>query len=284
MSGRSSAMSGSSSGSSALKPAPLDTPPAPVDVAMVDAAPANDAPPHEPLPSTLHRLPPELRERIYEHALRSHTTIWWPPATPSLSGIATQLLTTSRTIYHEAAPVLYATNRLMFTHPSDANMFAHIFSLEYARLVTSVCLRIRDRDVRLWSAYLSSTSPSRSLAADFPRLKSLWVFYRSNFWSPRAIDIIESFYRWCDDPALREICLNLEERVPADVNIKLVCVHRVPREHINTLTHNLPNEFQVNKGGSGEARTAFRPYDPRMEKSIMVALELTPVEPIMIYN
>lgn len=280
-------MSSSASSSPSLKPATLDTPPPPpVDIAMADAAPANDAPPppYEPLPSTLHRLPPELRERIYEHALRSHTTIWWPPATASLPQIATQLLTTSRTVYHEAAPILYSSNRLMFTHPSDANMFVHIFSPEYARLVTSVCLRIRDRDVRLWSAYLSSTSPSRSLAADFPRLKSLWVFYRSNFWSPRAIDIIESFYRWLDDPALREICLNLEERVPPGVDIKLVCVHRVPREHINTLTHNLPNEFQVNKGGSGEARTAFRPYDQRMEKSIMVALELTPVEPIMMYT
>ncbi|KAL1637891.1 hypothetical protein SLS56_000448 [Neofusicoccum ribis] len=280
-------MSGTPSSSPTPKSAPSTpsstTPPPPVDIAMTDAAPADHST-QDLLPSSLHRLPPELRERVYEHALRSHTTIWWPPATVSTPGIATQLLTTSRTVYREAVSVLYATNRLMFTHPSDANMFVHIFSPEYARLVTSVCLRIRDRDVRLWSAYLSSTSPHRSLAADFPRLKSLWVFYRSNFWSPRAIDIMESFYRWLDDPALREICLNLEERVPEGVNIKLVCVHRVPREHIQTLEQNVPNELQVNKTGSGEARTAFRHFSPNSEKSILVALELTPVEPMIPYN
>ncbi|KAK7722669.1 hypothetical protein SLS57_004874 [Botryosphaeria dothidea] len=277
-------MSDTPPGSPTLKSPPSSTPPPPVDIAMTDASPANEQPPELLPPSTLHRLPPELRERIYEHALRSHTTIWWPPATQSLPGIATHLLRTSRTIYNEAAPILYAANRLMFTHPSDANMFVHIFSHEHARLVASVCLRIRDRDVRLWSAYLSSTSPFRSLAADFPRLKSLWVFYRSNFWSPRAIDIMESFYRWQDDPALREICLNLEERVPDGVDVKLVCVHRVPREHIHTLEQNVPNELQVNKNGSGEARTSFRPFNVSLEKSVMVALELTPVEPMMPYT
>ncbi|KAK8177872.1 hypothetical protein IWX90DRAFT_482828 [Phyllosticta citrichinensis] len=232
----------------------------------------------QPLPSTLHRLPLELREKIYEYALRSSTTIWWPPnnSTLPVPGAATALLTTNHTIYAEAAPILYACNRLLFVHPSDANMFVHLTSPDYSRCVTNVCLRIRDRDVRLWSSYLGSALLYRSLQHDFPRLKSLWIFFRSSFWSPRAQDLSESFRRWLEDPALREICTHLEDRVPKSADVRLVCVHRVPREHIHMLAQEVGEDLTITKTGTGEARTAFR----KMSKVVNVALELAPIDPV----
>ncbi|KAK8245198.1 hypothetical protein HDK77DRAFT_427090 [Phyllosticta capitalensis] len=245
------------------------------DTAMSDIEQTDS---EQPLPSTLHRLPLELREKIYEYALRSNTTIWWPPITSTLPspGSATALLTTSRTIYAEAAPILYASNRLLFVHPSDANMFVHLSSPGYSRCVTNVCLRIRDRDVRLWSSYLGSALPYRSLQHDFPRLKSLWIFFRSSFWSPRAHDLTESFRRWLEDPALREICTHLEDRVPKGADVRLVCVHRVPRDHIHALAQEVGEELNINKTGTGEARTSFM----KLSKVVNVALELAPVDPI----
>ncbi|KAF2138076.1 uncharacterized protein K452DRAFT_301449 [Aplosporella prunicola CBS 121167] len=229
----------------------------------------------DPLPSALHRLSPDLRDRIYELVLQHSAAVWWPPSSSPAPGNAIALLTTSRTMHAEAAPVLYAANRFMFAHPSDANMFVHTTSPLYSRCITNICLRIRDRDVRLWSTYLGSTSSYRSLQHDFPRLKTLWIFFRSNFWSPRANDLFESFYRWRDDPAMREICLNLEGRVPENADIRLVCVHRVPRAHIDSLVQNV-SELTVNKFGTGEARTQFRRLF-----GVNIALELTPADPTL---
>lgn len=59
-----------------------------------------------------------------------------------------------------------------------------IISSEYSTQITSVCFRIREHDLRLWTGYLGSSSPVRSLVNDLPRLRSLWVFLRCGSWEP----------------------------------------------------------------------------------------------------
>ncbi|KAF2086374.1 hypothetical protein K490DRAFT_66927 [Saccharata proteae CBS 121410] len=219
-------------------------------------------------PKHLLALPRELRDKIWSYVLTSPNTIWWPSTIPP--NTSPSLLLTNRFIHNEAAPLLYSSNRFMFTHPSDANMFTKIHSVEHAKNINYIYLRVRDRDLRLWTTYLGSTSSHRSLLHDFPNLKGMWIFFRSNFWSPRHVDLFESFKMWTKDPAMREVCLNLEGRVPPGTDVRLVCVHRVPREHIRTLLHALPGELVVSRNGlGGEARTQFK-----NEKGIWIALEL----------
>lgn len=88
------------------------------------------------------------------------------------------LLTVSRQVYEEAAPVLYAGNKFLFMHPSDCNMFRVVASPKYSALISSVYFRIREKDLRLWTSYLSSKTVERSLRCDLPKLKSLWIFLR----------------------------------------------------------------------------------------------------------
>lgn len=150
---------------------------------------AQSSPSDVSLASPLFKLPRELRDRIYAYALVSNQAIWWPCAKFE-HGINLALLSTSRAIYREATEVLYRENRFMFLHPSDANMFRHTMSPApsaslpgYPSLITTLCFRIRDRDVRIWTGYLGSTMTSRSLLHDFPNLRHLWIFYRSGGWA-----------------------------------------------------------------------------------------------------
>lgn len=123
-------------------------------------------------------LPRELRDRIYLHALASPFPFWWPSATPPKHNVAASLLRVSRQAYDEAAPVLYAHNKFLFTHPSDCNMF-RVVSSPYSIKITAVYLRIREKDMSLWTKYLSSKKQDRSMKADLPNLKMLWIFLRS---------------------------------------------------------------------------------------------------------
>ncbi|KAF2652925.1 hypothetical protein K491DRAFT_603909 [Lophiostoma macrostomum CBS 122681] len=129
--------------------------------------------------SLLLSLPRELRDRIYTFALTSPYPFWWPQPTSTRHGLALGLLTTSRQVFEEAAPILYAGNKFLFTHPSDCNIFRVVASPKYSALITSVYFRIREKDLRLWTAYLGSTKEERSLKEDLPKLKTMWIFLRA---------------------------------------------------------------------------------------------------------
>lgn len=53
-------------------------------------------------------------------------------------------------------------------------------------------------------------------------------------------------------------------------------MHRVPRDHIHALAQEVGEELNINKTGTGEARTSFM----KLSKVVNVALELAPVDPI----
>ncbi|KAI9660652.1 MAG: hypothetical protein M1821_010004 [Bathelium mastoideum] len=202
-------------------------------------------------PSPLFRLPRELRDRIYTYALTSTQPFIWP-CEHSNHGLNPALLAVSKTLYREAAPILYAANKFMFSHPSDANMFVHIMDEHYASTITNICLRVRDRDLRLWTAYLGSTTPYRSLRADLPRLRMLWIFFRSTAWNHLS-DPAENFRNWQLEPKLRDLCMSLEDRTDAEVRV--ICCHRVNRAHFEQLRQEYAKELVVDP--EGDARSAF---------------------------
>ncbi|KAH7128426.1 hypothetical protein B0J11DRAFT_430927 [Dendryphion nanum] len=141
--------------------------------------PAQTQVPRDAAFSLLLSLPRELRNKVYAYALTSQFPFWYPNPNPTIEhDIALGLLTTSRQIYEESAPVLYTLNRFLFTHPSDCNIFRVVASPKFSGLINSVYFRIREKDLRLWTKYLGSTAVDRSLKADLPKLKSLWIFLR----------------------------------------------------------------------------------------------------------
>ncbi|KAF2998009.1 hypothetical protein E8E13_007387 [Curvularia kusanoi] len=131
----------------------------------------------DPTFSLLLSLPRELRNRIYTFALTSPYPFWWPGQAPMKHHVSVNLLRANTQIYAEAAPVLYTENKFLFTHPSDCNVFRVVAS-PHSESIQSVYFRIREKDLRLWTAYLGSKSADRSLKADLPALKNLWVFMR----------------------------------------------------------------------------------------------------------
>ncbi|KAH9870080.1 hypothetical protein J1614_007002 [Plenodomus biglobosus] len=129
--------------------------------------------------SLLLSLPRELRDRIYTAALTAPYLFSWPGKPPAKVShhVNVNLLRANRQVYNEAVAILYSQNKLLFTHPSDLNIFRVIAS-PASQNITSVYFRIREKDLRLWTSYLSSKNPERSLKADLPNLKNLWLFMR----------------------------------------------------------------------------------------------------------
>lgn len=127
--------------------------------------------------SLLLALPRELRDKVYAFALVSQFPFWWPSPTTPRHNVALGLLSASRQLHDEAAPVFYAQNKFLFTNPSDCTMF-RIVASPSAENITSVYFRIREKDVKLWATYLGSKDPARSMKCDLPKLKSLWIFLR----------------------------------------------------------------------------------------------------------
>ncbi|KAL6156986.1 hypothetical protein ACJBU6_04563 [Exserohilum turcicum] len=136
----------------------------------------------DPSFSLLLSLPRELRDRIYAYALVSKAPFWWPGTSPQSpptdrrnAGVA--LLRTSKRVYNEAVDILYAHNKFLFTHPSDCNIF-RVVAAPASLNITSLYFRIKEKDLKLWTAYLGSKHDDRSLKSDFPKLKNLWVFLK----------------------------------------------------------------------------------------------------------
>ncbi|KAL5388311.1 hypothetical protein PMIN06_000704 [Paraphaeosphaeria minitans] len=159
----------------------LDAPPVrpvrarPASHSSIPPIVANKLP--NPTFSLLLSLPRELRDKVYTFALVSQFPFWWPSPTTPKHNVALGLLSVSRQVHEEAAPVFYAQNKFLFTNPSDCTMF-RIIASPYAENTTSVYFRIREKDVKLWATYLGSKDPSRSMKHDLPKLKSLCIFLR----------------------------------------------------------------------------------------------------------
>ena len=153
------------------------TPTRPRLPSLTQSAPSTQAPTDDPSFSLLLSLPRELRDRIYAFTLTSPHPFWWQGQPSAKYNVGVNLLRTNKQIYGEAAPLLYTANKFLFTHPSDCNIFRVVAS-PHAENINSVYFRIREKDLRLWTTYLGSKSVDRSLKADLPKLKNLWISLR----------------------------------------------------------------------------------------------------------
>ncbi|KAE8833204.1 hypothetical protein HRS9139_05023 [Pyrenophora teres f. teres] len=136
----------------------------------------------DPSFSLLLSLPRELRDRVYQFALVSRAPFWWPGKSPELATIDHRnvnvgLLRANKQVYSETMDIIYSQNKFLFTHPSDLNIF-RVVTPPASVNITSVLFRIREKDLRIWTAYLGSRKEDRSLRHDLPKLRSVWVFLR----------------------------------------------------------------------------------------------------------
>jgi len=228
------------------------------------------AEPHFPL----FRLPRELRDRIYSLVLVSPNPITWPAAPQPTRTISPALVVASRAICDESAAVMYKENTFQFLHPSDANMFNYLCMPTFARTITRLHLPIRDKDARLWFSYFSSTNPRRSLVYDFPALKSLDITFYSIFWQLIHVGAVEKYKRWPADPRLRELCLQLEGRIPPGCEARVSCVMACAEGELNELLRTYPDELKV-VSAEGESLAARRQGYRFLAVDIVLELRVT---------
>ncbi|KAF1947430.1 hypothetical protein EJ02DRAFT_333906 [Clathrospora elynae] len=161
------------------RPARLRNPSHSAPSATTPSQPQMHAAQADPAFSLLLSLPRELRDRIYTFALTSPYPFWWPGKAPPevVHDVSVNLVRANRQVYEESVAILYGDNKFLFTHPSDCTVFRVVASPASIN-ITSVYFRIREKDVRLWTTYVGSKIKERSLRADLPKLRSLWVFLR----------------------------------------------------------------------------------------------------------
>lgn len=200
--------------------------------------------------SPLGRLPTELRQQIWSHLLtsgpnRPPAVIPWPTLHLS-TNLTPSILRTCKTIYQETAPILYSQNNLHFTHVSDLNIFPWTHNRTLATThISHLQLHIQDTDYKsLWSPYLSSTNPTRSLRHDYPHLKSLRISFTSYFWYVQSnVDPINRFQKWANDRNLREICAYLEDILPSDCDLKVLMVVPIWSRELVSILRAFPREL-----------------------------------------
>lgn len=178
--------------------------------------------------SALFRLPRELRELIYTHLLSAPLGLGFSfPTDRQTRDVHPAILATCRAVHAETAAVLYSRNRLIFSHPSDANMFRHALASEqHAASMSALILRVKNTDSRLWTAYFNSTCAKRSLVRDYPELRSLVVRFRGPRFNPVASHE-QNAAHWLRDQKLHELIVSVRKCV-RDTKIEL-CV-RVPSD------------------------------------------------------
>lgn len=164
--------------------------------------------------SPLFKLPPELRQLIFSYALSPSSSaapdIPWP-STHLAAHLQPQLLRVCKPVYDEAAVILYTTTNLLFTHPSDANMFRRaLASPLHAPLLPHFTIAVRSIDYKLWTAWFNSRIDERSLVRDFPDCRSLTVRYSGLRWDARY-DENGNAHMWLKDPKLQEIVLSVRK-------------------------------------------------------------------------
>lgn len=196
----------------------------------------------------LFRLPKEIRMTIYASLLQADTPIQWP-GEHNASGLTPALLRTCHAIRKEATPILYENNTLAFLHPSDCNMFGWAHSPSYAKLISSIALNVRDKDVQsIWSGYLSSTQDFRSLQADFPCLRNVHVTFKSSFWAQMGGNAEYKYQHWVNDEKMRDLNLALKEvRDSMEVTVRITVVHRVPPQDVLYLKEHQPTGTEPNQ-------------------------------------
>ncbi|KAK6414482.1 hypothetical protein LTR95_017719 [Oleoguttula sp. CCFEE 5521] len=159
--------------------------------------------------SLLFVLPREIRDRIYSYCLtapdRDH--LEWPTSyhVRTMSALSPSLLRTSKLITDEATPILYSSNTLSFSHPSDANMFVRALTPKIAASkIARLHLPIKVQELRMWMPYLTSNDMSRSLKTDYPALRDLTIRYKSNKWQHNASPET-NLRHWGEDARLDEL-------------------------------------------------------------------------------
>lgn len=137
-------------------------------------------------------------------------------------------------------------------------------------------LNIRDRDLRpIWTGYLGSTSPIRSLLNDYPHLHTLHITFSSRFWDHVPGNVEDRFARWTNDKLLKDLChaLELKASHPSNTEVKILVGHALRKAEIERLMRAFQGELGRVKGGSGEVRTRWVGM-----MGVEVALELSPIE------
>ena len=246
------------------------------DVVMTDADSQNSLSASSELDSSsiaqscLFQLPLELRERIWFYCLSTEQPIVWPSGEKTDNKLALDLLRTCKPVHNEASLALYEYNTLHFRHPSDCNMFLYVHHIELSQRVRTLLLHINDRDVSLWTGYLSSTSSHRSLLHDYPCLEELYIVLRSSVMLSHAgHDITVTYKRWQGSNVLGNLCGCLQQRVDDGVNVKILFARFAIERECQTLMEAYPDDFQ-----SGDrARTKWAPM-----YGSMVALDATQVD------
>jgi hypothetical protein len=236
----------------------------------IEGAAMDGAPAPEPAPALppLLRLPPELRAHIGQHALANGEAVSWPSADNPPRNIAAGALRICRALRDETAHALYASNALLFRHPSDANMFLHAHRPERARLVRRMLVHVADRDLALWTPYLSSTSQHRSLCHDYPRLRELLVVVRASaplggapaqghhHHHPHAHVLhhggppaqpqtaADAYKKWLPNQTVTGLCGSLQARAEAGLAVRVLYARFTPLlEDELALRERFPNDF-----------------------------------------
>ena len=228
-----------------------------IEGAAMDDAAASDAAPDAAL-SPLLRLPPELRQRIWTYCLSNGDPVSWPSSDKPPRNITAAVLRLCRALRDETARALYESNTLLFRHPSDANMFLHAHRPAQARLVRRMLVHVADRDLVLWTPYLSSTILHRSLCHDYPRLRELLVVVRAS--APLSgghghghgnhhpqqppVSIADVYKKWQWNPSLNGLCGALQARAEAGLAVRVLYARLAasPADEA-ALRERFPNDF-----------------------------------------
>jgi hypothetical protein len=223
--------------------------------------------------SPLFKLPKELRLRIYSYCLTTKYSVLWPADRLALD-LHSQLLRTCHTVYDEAAQMLY-TNMLHFIHPSDANMFLWAHNPSLGRGITKMLFQIRDRDVKaIWTGYLSSTKPERSLLNDYPNLRVLHIQFRSGFLHAMNGNLHNRFEKWDSDSAFREVLLGLGDRVPPQCDVRILVCSRLIADDARALFNNFPGQLERVKELGSDRRFILRtPWKQLVGASVALEIE-----------
>lgn len=137
-------------------------------------------------------------------------------------------------------------------------------------------LLIKDREVRnLWTFWLGSTMPARSLGGDYPNLTRLEIRLRSSFLHALNGDLVDRYQRWSGDRALRDLCLHLEQRAPPECQISIIAHTRLASADIRTLVENFPDDLGRVRH-QGDRTVVFRSEWQSIHRS-SVALEIEAV-------
>jgi hypothetical protein len=220
------------------------------DITMIDAddplsLSASDASGYSSITELppLLRLPPELRQRIFSLCLINEHPISWPSPKQSATGLDLALLRTCKTIHEQAARILYERNVLLFRHPSDCNMFLYMHNQRSAQSIRTLLLHVTDREVSMWTQYLSSTLLSRSLMHDYPNLEDLYIVLKSSIFlgSPHH-DLVQAYRKWQHSKALINLCASLSSQREV-FRVRVLFVRFASKPDTDGLLQHCPEEF-----------------------------------------